>query len=423
MGLGLQISAELRNPAGMLEMIDAAIRTVVVEPLDRLLLHVEEEGGVLYVQLHPAEEPVEFILDGGMIVAAAKTSSAGPGYHAWLVDLLEEVGRRVDVPWNWADQGNGEGDGTGFHDSYDFTSLQASMADWLVELARSVLIKGDHAEHPIALSLPVGDMVLGDAFAVSGTGSWSREWFESITGSDDAVRLQAADAFFPAWHPRDDARYWRGCGLALCWYPMRWVQPADLTEETLYKAALGCFAKAHEMNPTIDLPEPEIREIWSLLAREGADRPPAPNGIGFRRGVMLRELPGGWSAHVPGYFATEHRDDGATTVFSFGDRSVQGTAMRAPDDGGDGEAGARYLHGQAEQSAGDPNAFTFENGHVLGWAAASAEPPVHTLQGLLASGLDVLSLTVSHGDDGDGGAWADQVLRSASRPPPDATSA
>lgn len=419
MGLGFQISADLRNTAGMLEMIDAAIRSVLTEPLDRLLLQAEEEGGVLYVQLHPAEEPVEFILDGGSIVASAKTSSAGPGYHAWVVDLVEEIGRRVDIPWNWTDQGNGEGDSTGFHESFDFTRLQTAMADSLPSMAHAVLKTNENQDVPIALSLPLDDVVLADAFAVSSIGTWTRDWFESLIGADEAARLQAAARFFPAWHPRDDARYWRGCGLALCWYPMRWVQPVDLSEETLYKAALGCFARAREMDPAIKLPEDEIREIWTLLSREGEDRPPSPNGIGFRRGAMLRQLPGGWTTMIPGYFAADYRDDGATRVFSFGDRSVQGTAMRAPDDGGDGEAGRRYVQAQAEQSAGDPNAFSFENGHVLGWGSASTSGAPNSLGGMLATGLDVLSLTITCEDSEDGRAWADSVLRSATRPPAD----
>lgn len=422
MGLGLQISALIERPGGTLERIAETIRSLVHEPLDRLLLDMDEEDGVFYVQLHPAEEPVRFVLDGGTLSVSAKTSSAGPGYHAWLVDVLDEIARRLQLAWDWSNHGNGEGDETGFRDSYDYTQLQHSMAGWLRALA-GMLTEQDGSGGPIALSMPAGEGFVGDAFAVSPMGRWSRDWFEALHDADDGTLLDAAAEFFPAWHPRDDARYWLNCGSVLAWYALRWVTPEDDAERDLYKATLGCFARAHQMNPTIRLPEPEIREMWALLAGEREGQPPFDGGIGFRRGLMERPLGGGWTARLPGYFARRLEGDGSAVVYCQGAREVHATAtlVAGPDD--DSQAGAQAVRDKAAEADTDPYAFTFHDGHTLGWATSLGDAPNATMQAMLGSGARVCLLTVHHEDTDDGRDWAEATIRGVSCPAPDGDSA
>jgi len=422
MGLGLNISAEVSGPGGTLERIVTALDSVLVDPLDRLLLEIEEEDGVLYLQLHPAEEPVRLVLDGALLQASAKTSSAGPGYHAWLVDLLDEVGNRSGLSWNWADVGNGVGDETGFRETYDYTRLQSAMAQWLRALGRTLLEQAGPVG-PMALSLPVGESVVSDAFAVSPMGYWSRDWFSDLVEADEAALHRAAATFFPAWHPREDARYWERCGRALGWYGVRWVPPENENEVRLYKATLGCFARAHEIDPGLDLPEAEIRELWDLLSGTAPARPPGPDGMGFRRGLMNRRLGGDWWAQIPGYFAQMHRNDGGTVVYYYGDRSIHATSMRAAENGA-AARGEKTVRDKAAETEDDPEAFTFQKGHILGWGTTQHDGSLHgVMQAILGSGEQICTLTVVYEDTDNGRDWAEATIRSVYCPPPDTSAA
>ena len=53
--------------------------------------------------LHPAEEPFELRVEGDQLFAQGKTSSAGPGYHAFLIDWLERIAAEEGFTWTWTD--------------------------------------------------------------------------------------------------------------------------------------------------------------------------------------------------------------------------------------------------------------------------------------------------------------------------------
>jgi hypothetical protein len=54
------------------------------------------------VRLLPFEEPAEFWMrEDGALVCSGKTSSLGPGYHQFLVGLLDRVGERLELDWEW----------------------------------------------------------------------------------------------------------------------------------------------------------------------------------------------------------------------------------------------------------------------------------------------------------------------------------
>ncbi len=414
MGLGLRISAELDEPGGALEQVASAIRAAVADPLDRLILNFASGDGVLHVRLHPAEEDVEFVLDGAALVVSAKTSSAGPGYHAWLVDLLEAIGQTLDIVWDWQDRGAGEGDETGYRGGYDFIGLQAAMAGWLRDLAAGFL-EYDHDDAPIAISLPVGDKIVSDAYAVSSMGEWTRDWFTGVAMADDAELAVAAAEFFPAWHPRDDARYWLGCGLAMAWQAVRWTPPAYAAEQDLYHATLGCFARAHEIDPDITLPEAPIRELWALLngGRHPA-KPPAPTGVGFRRGLMARPLTGQWRAILPGYFITGEENEGQTVYYAFAERTMHGTSFETTSETGD--SGERAVADRIAQTRGMPGAIDFRVGNVVGSATSRPDAPNRIVEGMVGCGDAMCLVSLVHEDTEDGQAWAEATLHSISHP-------
>jgi len=83
---------------------------------------------VLYLELHPAEEDVRFFVDDhDYLICSARTSSAGPGYHAFLVELLEMIQGPAKISWIWDDEEKEFMDETTYFSKRDFNTLQMEM--------------------------------------------------------------------------------------------------------------------------------------------------------------------------------------------------------------------------------------------------------------------------------------------------------
>src|SRR5688572_6592187 len=99
MGLGIHIKAEINKPSQF-----SKIQRTITENTSGLFtdfLSFSESENSLYVTLHPCEETVSFEYANDSLICSAKTNSVGPGYHAYLVELLEKVGTELQIPWTW----------------------------------------------------------------------------------------------------------------------------------------------------------------------------------------------------------------------------------------------------------------------------------------------------------------------------------
>ena len=67
----------------------------------------------------------------GYALVSAKTSSAGPGYHAFFISCLDQIEKRLGLAWNWSEDervGGEPTDETCHALSRDFSALQSDMA-------------------------------------------------------------------------------------------------------------------------------------------------------------------------------------------------------------------------------------------------------------------------------------------------------
>jgi hypothetical protein len=278
----------------------------------------------LHINLFSGEENVVLRVVDDRLECTAKTSSAGPGYHAHVLELLEHLGVQLELEWREEEEG---GDETGFFKKRAFPELQLEMANWLRQVARQTRDQADRFTPPLLLALSTDFRPRSSALAVSQMGEWSRAWIERVAGAADTELLDLAGQFFPWWEEGVTARVLRGLALSRCWVDLRWMVPDDERERDLCRSVLECFTRARSLDPSVALPDEAIAELQALLAPAAEHRKPGPEGLGFRRRPMLRPLTGGWGIEVPGYFAEWLEDDGGTQVFSFGGRKVRGSSM------------------------------------------------------------------------------------------------
>ena len=106
--------------------------------------------GELLVRLHPADEEVRLSVEGDQVLLSARTNGGGPGYHAFLVRLMDEAATALGLQWT---SGPDDLDETGYFGDRDFRRAPGEMAAWLRGVA-GTMTGGEAGEGPWLLSLP-----------------------------------------------------------------------------------------------------------------------------------------------------------------------------------------------------------------------------------------------------------------------------
>lgn len=325
MGLGIHLTAELSGASHFDHGPLAAIEMTALEHVEAFGLRAfflsQLHHGKLYLQLHPAAEWVEFeLLESGTLSCMAKTSTVGPGYHRYVVDVLDAIAKHLGISWHVGDDFSG--DDTGYFEQRNFVRLQHEMIVCLENMASIVREQNAKGVSRLMLNMPVGFAVAEVGGIVTPGGIFALELFEDAVRPGFDVERFAKD-FFLWWDEGLTAQTWKNIGRALAWCEVPWHVPDNERETDVTTKALMCFDRARALDPTIALPEREIVELAGLLA-ENADwgHEAAPEGIGYRRLNWKRNIGGHWVVNVPGYFYSKVEDDNATEVFWLGGREI-----------------------------------------------------------------------------------------------------
>ena len=86
-----------------------------------------EAADRLWLRVVPFEEDVELCVRDGVVEVSAKTSGAGPGYHEFVVGLLDLLENRAGLVWEPA-SGEDSGDETGYRQHRDGHALRMEMS-------------------------------------------------------------------------------------------------------------------------------------------------------------------------------------------------------------------------------------------------------------------------------------------------------
>jgi hypothetical protein len=381
-------------------------------------------GGLneVLVRLHPADEEVRLAAQGDRILLSARTNGAGPGYHQFLVSLMDVVAGACLLRWLPECEEGGEvyQDETGYFESRQADALQREMARWLATVA-SQMTECDTDDNVYLLSMPLGTpLPSGFEGALAPVGRFSIGWLRETAETSGAKLLARAAGFFPWWEPGVNEHARVGVGRTALWrFP--WHPPTGEEETALAEVAVACLGSApSNLGPGGTLSRRDIEELVALMTTAAdAARPPSATGFGFLRANVRRNPFPGCSIEVPGYFYEKDDEDDGAKIYWFGDRVVRIVSWLVTRDGGPTPATPRDLveHSTAfKPGRGRPaSRFAIEAPPLSGYCVlldvAEGESLRHAHAVIERPGR-MLLLTISFAAETDA-RWVESVVRSS----------
>jgi hypothetical protein len=410
--LGLQRGVD--HPLAALEAEARAFASESPAPLcDWYSASVGRESAT--ITLFPSEEPIELSVAETFVVCSAKTSTAGPGYHAHVVSLFDRWQQKLGAAWIPAEDGE-PGDEAGYFVERDFDALQVAMTHWLRGLSKMLMEDRFEEVANLSIGMPMnGPRPETNAFATSTMGEWPRSFFARIASGDDEVCEREASRFFPWWDEGVTRENLHAFALCRAWLDLRWIGggPDDEPDEwQLASQVVSAYQRGVSRDPATSA-LPELDALASALRTPAEPRVPLETGIGFRRRAMIHVLPGGWTVSAPGYFSRLDEDDG-TTVLYFIDRTIRVSSFRFD---GDPPLSPEALLQSMEELAGAER-LELAKPHLSARMKRyySDEESCHVVEAHVAKAGGLCFVSIYYEDAADAG-WACAVAASITCPP------
>lgn len=305
----------------------------------------------LRIQCHPAVEPIDVKLHGnGRLKLIARTSPAGPGYHAYLCDLLRQFAGDFEFAW---EEPPGDHDPGRFFLNRDFHRLETLFHHWLSSRCQQVLAKVKEHGGPYSVGLPRGVRYLHPGPVLTPLGPKSLDWLQRVA----AEEMAGAD-FFPWREPKLNATFYKGRALTRLWLDFPGRAPLTEEEGELVDQIAADLANALDADQAIELPWRAWLDVIAAIEEDAGQHtvePIAPelksliveraNGsqvrIGYRRYPVRVPLTGEWRIDIPGHFASKWNDDGLTWSAWDGPRTVWFRGMPVSESAADALAVGR----------------------------------------------------------------------------------
>ncbi len=262
-------------------------------------LSFNEDDESLFIVLHPSETMVEFIWHPTHMICRAQTCSVGPGYHAYVVDLIIKLGKEIGITWTWPtpEEGNPYLKNRYFKPG-DFGKLQEDMLHYLKHVCNQCIALGSGQNR---INFPIVYPPLVDQFfAASQLQKWTKEWIYETASAEERKLEQAGSTFYIWWDKDATVNFYKRSGIAILNIDCYWRFPDDEREKRTFQLIDACFKKARQIDLSIDLPEEDWGTIRQYMSGNEVDI--YDTEFGYRKGKMTFTLAFGWKINLPGYF-------------------------------------------------------------------------------------------------------------------------
>lgn len=292
---------------------DAVLETRLArDSLDHPLLHVH---------FHPAGEPAQLRIGGsGKVTVHAKTSPVGPGYHAYLCELLKDFAEDFEIAWN---DPTPDRDPAHYFQHGDLARLERHFLHWLALECAGALRRSEPGQI-LSVGLPRPVRFRHPGPVLTPTGPRSLEWIKTVAADATAGR-----DFFPWWSPELDAAFYGRRAETDLWLAFPWRTPLTESEGEVLDQIAADLANGYEADPAADLPWSAWAATIDALEQDAGKFTvePIPDTLvgmirsrddgtaatmGYRRHPVIATFSGGWQMQLPGRLAIRREDDGRT---------------------------------------------------------------------------------------------------------------
>lgn len=270
----------------------------------------------LYVSIIPLADSIEFNVSDDGLSVGFRSSNGGPGYHAAVIDMLDDMARTLKLSWNWGASGDQCSDETEYALNRDYLQLQGHMADFLRLLMGFVANSGE-ANGPVCIPGGFGFDNVGFSCPL---GPKSVEWPKIVAGASSEELLVEASTFFPWWAKERGSDFWGAMLLGSLWQNAAWRAPVSDQEKAVIAQIEYAASKLELL--TGKLSGEITRTMMELRKATETDNPPTGEGIGYRRRRVYHDIFQGWSITLPGWLIEDSENEDSVVLFYHGDRAL-----------------------------------------------------------------------------------------------------
>ena len=265
MGVGLYLTGEsaAQRPETWLASAQNCLSGLAADMLleSRPTSDSDDHPGIA-VLLHPCAEDLEILVpEIGRVIASAKTSTVGPGYHIFLCELLKRFGEEMGIRWDDPGEDGDTGDETGYFHTGDASAVEREMCRWLGSVASIVVEQLEQDGTSFMVCMPLGRGYPHETGIVTPTGPRDLEWFRRAAASPESCT-----DFFPWWNPERDAPFYLGRAVCRMWKDVRWRCPLLDDERDLLVSVARDLERAWTIDPHANYPWREWNELLGYLA-------------------------------------------------------------------------------------------------------------------------------------------------------------
>lgn len=320
--MGIYVQSFAASPTGIAprQLADALVRAAAAWAAERdisELFYAAPNDERAWLSFYPPCGGIAFRITDGRVSFDAKTSIAGPGYHAALIELCDHLARDLGLAWRW----EAGGDQTGYAQHRDRAALERAFEDQFFAFCAFYRDSARPNAHH-ALNLSEGLAIDGADGVATPLGPMPLDFFLE---AGTAERRESAPEIYPWWDEDSSGdAFWRNALRSILWTEAEWRAPQRPWEEHVHASAFAAARRCTHA-PEIEAAVKELTELAQSSIEDG--HVPAPGGIGWGRVSRAFFLPGPWRINLPGYYVETIENDGGTTCLWFGDEEVRGSSF------------------------------------------------------------------------------------------------
>lgn len=269
---------------------------------------VTGDDGALLLHLIPLAEPVRFAVQGKRVMVDFRSSNAGPGYHAAVIALMDELSAQLSIPWQWVASDGQPMDETGYATTRDIAALQRAMAMFVQQITAIATKYAREGSTNQSLCLPAG-LGHADPGVCCPLGPVSADTIAAIAVAEGAELDHAGTAFFLWWDMGLTPRVWQNILRGLLWQQATWRMPMTDHDHTTFRRIKRC--RDHMVLRGIAVPD-DLALAWQeLLTCQTTEDAPAATGIGYLKHPVHQQIYASWAMSMPGYALVAANGDSA----------------------------------------------------------------------------------------------------------------